>query len=96
MNETDDLNKSFLVLFGLNSGLNNLKFKQEAIFAVDLAKKSWSDWVNPIRSIWLGRFDQKWLPGCTLSCLDLNCFQFGSFLQSDLTFDIFMPDCQTM
>ena len=42
-------NLPFLVRFGLNLGLNNLKFCQEAIFAVD--------WVYSIESIKLNRFD---------------------------------------
>ncbi len=49
----------FLVRFGLNLGLNNLKFDQEAIF----------EWIDSIGS----KFGSKiWLPGQILSCLDLN------------------------
>ncbi len=57
----------FLVRFGLNSGLNNLKFDQEAIS-------------NQIDSIGLTRSDRSgpnWLPGRILSCLDLNSVQMG-------------------
>jgi len=46
-----------LVRFGLNLGLNNLKFGQKAI----------SDRINRV-----DRIDQKWLSGQILSCLDLN------------------------
>ncbi len=59
----------FLVRFGLNLVLINLKFSQEAIFAVDLIKSSRS---NRVESIQLSRFDRKWLPDLILSCLDLN------------------------
>jgi len=71
----------FLVRFGLNLGLNNLKFNQEAIFAVDSIESiqsSRSDRVDPIESIQSSRFHWKWLPGQILSCLDLNLVQIGS------------------
>jgi hypothetical protein len=56
----------FLVRFGLNLGLNNLKIDQEAIF----------NRINSIGSTQLDRL-QKWLCGRILSCLDLNLVRFG-------------------
>jgi len=41
----------FLVQFGLNLGLNNLKFGQEAIL-----QSIWSNWVDLIKSIWSSLF----------------------------------------
>jgi hypothetical protein len=54
-----------LVRFGLNLGLNNLKFDQEAIFAVYLIQLSRYDRSNKSDRV---DFDQKWLPGRSLSC----------------------------
>ncbi len=49
---------AILVQFGHYLGLNNLKFGQEAIFAVESIRSS--------------RFNKKWLLGQILSCSDLN------------------------
>jgi len=38
---------------------------------------SWFDWVDPIELIPSSWFNQKWLPGWILSCLDLNWVQIG-------------------
>jgi len=82
--QSNQLNGAVLVQFGLNLGLNYLKFGQEAIFAVEstqldqLDGSTWLDWLGQIDSIgstWSDQINCKMASWPMLSCLGLNWFQ---------------------